>query len=73
MEIIKPKEEVTLTLKLDEDDLKYLRGITQNYIGENPSDENQNDKRVRLALFVASSRALGVNMLDDGSITREIN
>lgn len=60
----------TLTITFDEYELNYLRGITQNYCGSEGTDELDKDQVIRKQLFVAVSRALGYNMLDDGSINR---
>lgn len=60
----------TLTITFDESELRYLRGITQNYCGSEITDELDKDQAIRKQLFVAVSRALGYNMQNDGSINR---
>jgi len=60
----------TLTLELNEDEINFLRNYTQNYLGDDPTMETEEETAIRLRFFVHSSRALGISMEDDGSIGR---
>jgi hypothetical protein len=65
----KPQEfEVTLSLA----EVEYIRAFTQNYncMNEDPSNEDAEDRKIRLSLFVGASRLLGYNMNDDGTSIR---
>ena len=42
---------ISLTLSAEEAD--YIKGIVQNYIGENPYDEIFEDKQIRESIFEA--------------------
>lgn len=66
-EIKIPKSVVTVELTMDE--VEYIRNITQNYFG-NIEDEDTKSKEIRKSLFVGSSKILGFNMNDDGTINR---
>ncbi len=66
-ELKTPKTTFDVELTLEE--VEYINGWTQNYGGEHPSEEPIDAKRIRLALFVGTSRLLGVNINDDGTIT----
>lgn len=59
----------TWSFELNEDELRFLMGITQNYMG-NPEDESEKDKKMRTTFFVNAARALGYDMKDDGSMNR---
>ena len=60
--------EPTLTITLNIKEIKWLRDASQNSeIGE-PEDQS----KIRLAFFVASARALGYEMNDDGSANRDL-
>ena len=60
--------EITLTVTLNEEEINYINATTQNYQGEEFTDETKDEARIRMVLFVATSRALGFNMNDDGEI-----
>ena len=60
----------SLTITLDESELNYIRGMTQNYCGPEGTDELDKDQAIRRELFIAVSRALGYDMQTDGSIKR---
>ena len=64
-----PKEETTFTVELTKDQVKYIRGLTQNSL-VSPEDENGIERDLRLSLFVGASRILGIDMNDDGSIDK---
>jgi len=66
---MKASTKKNLVLELDEDEITFIRNLTQNYLGE-PGDETQKEKKLRLSFFVASSRALGYDINDDGSVNR---
>ena len=66
--IVEPIKQ-SLCITFVDDEIRYLREITQNYIGA-PSDEIEQHAKIRLSLFVAASRALGYDMKDDGTIDR---
>ena len=68
MVVLEPKKR--LILKLEEDEIKYLREWTQNYLGD--GEESLKDKQIRKQLFVHCSRALGYEISDDGFIKREL-
>ena len=64
------KQEPTLTVTLNKQELEYIMGITQNFCGTVGCDEEEEDAEIRKQLFIATSRALGYNMQADGSIPR---
>jgi len=66
MEVIEPKKQ--LILKLEEDEIRYLKALTQNYLGDD--EEPSKDKKIRTQLFVHCSRAMGYEINDDGSMKR---
>lgn len=66
---MKASTKKNLVLELDEDEITFIRNLTQNYLGEQ-GDETQKEKKLRLSFFVASSRALGYDINDDGSVNR---
>jgi len=41
----------TVTLHLEKVEAEYLRDLTQNYVGTNPEDETQEEKRIRHEVF----------------------
>ncbi len=55
----------TLTITFNEAEIRYIRDITQNYMGANDANSAEGD--IRLALFIATSEALGVNRNPNGS------
>ena len=63
------KSEPTLTMTLNKRELKWLKDISQN---SEPSEQEEQSK-IRLSFFVASARALGYAINDDGSATRSIS
>jgi hypothetical protein len=62
----------TVSVEMTIPEIEYIRRMTQNYMAG--SEESSTDFQTRLALFVGSSRILGYDMEDDGSIkkTKEI-
>lgn len=44
-------------LELDEDEARYLRGLTQDYLGGHISDEPPEEEAIRERLFVVLSQA----------------
>ena len=58
----------SLVLELEEDEIKFLRNLTQNYVGEGL--ETLKENALRLKFFVATSKALGYDMNEDGSSNR---
>ena len=63
------KSEPTLTLTLNAKEIKWLKDISQNSEPGEPEEQS----KIRLSFFVASARALGYAMNDDGSATRSIS
>jgi hypothetical protein len=61
-----PNQPSTFQVELSRQELEFIREMCQNPLG----DESQTDRATRLKLFVGSSRILGWNMNDDGSINR---
>jgi hypothetical protein len=66
-EITQPK--TSFIVELTKEELEYIRNLSQNYQG-NPENESNIEKKIRMNLFVGSSRLLGFDMNDDGSIKR---
>jgi len=64
---MKTRVKKNLVLELDEDELKFLRNLTKNSLGES---ESIKDRKIRISFFVETSRALGYNIKDDGTIIR---
>lgn len=51
---------VKVTLILNENEAKYLRGMLQNYLGgDNPSDEPVNEHEMRSTIWDCLNDALG--------------
>jgi hypothetical protein len=62
------EEPTTFKVELTLEEVEYIRAITQNYIGD--PDEDYDESKIRLGLFVGASRLLGFNMNDNGEIIR---
>ena len=60
----------TFTVELTRAEVEMIKGLTQNYRGENPDLESTVEKKVRTNLFVGSMRLLGYNIKDDGTMLR---
>ncbi len=50
------KRMIKVWLELDEDEAKYLMGLTQNYLGD--GEETPNEARIRAAIFTELRRAV---------------
>mgnify|MGYP006995669332 CR=1 FL=1 len=70
MEVQPTKRSITVTL--NEEELKYLMDITQNSL-VNPDDEPESETKLRLQFFVMASRALGYDTKEDGSMSRSLH
>jgi len=66
---MKTSTKKNLVLELDETEIKFLRDLTQKYLGD-PGDETDAEHKIRLDFFVVASRALGYDMNEDGSVPR---
>ncbi len=63
------KQTTTFSVELTRDELEMIRDLSQNSQGE----ESERQNKIRLSLFVNSSRALGYNIDDNGSINQNIS
>ena len=61
MKLIKSKN---FEVELTSEELELIRGLTQNP----PQHSSEEEKELYLSLFVSSSRILGFDMNDDGTI-----
>ena len=66
--MIYSKQEEEFVMYLSKDQLEIIRGLTQNFMGENLDDESIKDKENRKSLFVKSSRLLGYDVNQNGEI-----
>jgi|GEM_PF-3655252 len=64
---LKPEVPTTFTVELTKDEITLIREITQNALNIN---EDENQSKTRLSLFIGASKILGFDMNDDGSINR---
>ncbi len=44
---------IEMMLHLDEDEMNYLKNLTQNCLGSNPANEPGRDKEIRSSIFHA--------------------
>jgi hypothetical protein len=58
----------TVSVEMTLHEIEYIRRMTQNYMAG--PEESSTDFQTRLSLFVGSSRILGYDMEDDGSIKK---
>ena len=62
------KPEPTLTITLNEKEIKWIKDISQN----SELSETEEESKLRLSFFIAAAKALGYNINDDGSANRDL-